>query len=130
VSRCLPENKRDRQCQPRRSGDPLHVPPTSQAIQQAFKTGNVSVNKTSGTDLTLLIFKNYAQSGDQIKHAMKIQEIRVNTYLSDPSEAMSLAVRYASLPDGTDYSQQTVLDATAKKTQVTSTNSNYHQLAL
>jgi hypothetical protein len=33
----------------------------------------------------------------------------------------------ASLPDGTNYAQQTVLDATAKKLQVTTTNSNYQK---
>lgn len=113
----------------------LYVPPNSQGIQQAFKAGNVFVNKTPGTDFTLLILKNYAQSGDQMilsfdTQAMKIQQIRVNTYLTDPSDAVSMTVRFASLPDGTNYSQQTVLDATAKKIQVTTTNSNYQQLAL
>ena len=34
----------------------------------------------------------------------------------------------ASLPDGTNYVQQTVLDATAKKLRVTTTNSNYQRL--
>jgi hypothetical protein len=31
----------------------------------------------------------------------------------------------ASLPDGTNYAQQTILNATAKQLQVTTTNSNY-----
>jgi hypothetical protein len=33
----------------------------------------------------------------------------------------------ASLPDGMNYARQTVLDATAKKFQVTKTNSNYQK---
>jgi hypothetical protein len=41
---------------------------------------------------------------------------------------VTLAVQMASLPDGTNYVQQTVLDATAKKLQVTTTNSNYQKL--
>ena len=38
---------------------------------------------------------------------------------------MTLAVQFASLPDGTNYPEQTVLDAKAKQLQVTTTNSNY-----
>jgi hypothetical protein len=34
-------------------------------------------------------------------------------------------VQFASLPDGTNYAQQSVLGATAKQLQVTTTNSNY-----
>jgi hypothetical protein len=34
----------------------------------------------------------------------------------------------ASLPDGTNYAQQTVLNATAKQIQVTTTNSNYAKI--
>jgi hypothetical protein len=33
-----------------------------------------------------------------------------------------------SLPDGTNYAQQTVLNATAKQIQVTTTNSNYAKI--
>jgi hypothetical protein len=42
---------------------------------------------------------------------------------------VTLQVQMASLPDGTNYTQQTILDATAKKLQVTTTNSNYQKLA-
>jgi len=41
---------------------------------------------------------------------------------------MTLAVTFASLPDGTNYVQQSVLDATAKKIQVNTTNSDYKKL--
>jgi hypothetical protein len=41
---------------------------------------------------------------------------------------VTLAVQMASLPDGTNYAQQTVLNATQKQIQVTTTNSNYAKL--
>ena len=41
---------------------------------------------------------------------------------------MTLQVRMGSLPDGTNYEQQTVLNATAKQLVVTTTNSNYRNL--
>jgi hypothetical protein len=49
--------------------------------------------------------------------------------MDDPKDVVTLAVQFASLPDSTNYIQQTVLDATAKKLQVTTTNSNYQPLA-
>jgi len=45
--------------------------------------------------------------------------------MDDPKDAVTLAVQFASLPDSTNYVQQSVLDATAKQLQVTTTNSNY-----
>ena len=81
-----------------------------------------------------LIFKDYAQPGDQLTlsfdtAAKKISSLDVNTYMDDPKNVVTLTVKFASLPDGTNYPQQTVLDATAKKLQVTTTNSGYQPIA-
>ena len=58
----------------------------------------------------------------------KVSSLKVNTYLDDPKDVVTLAVQMASLPDGTNYVQQSVLDATAKQLQVTTTNSNYQRI--
>jgi hypothetical protein len=112
----------------------LYVPPNSERIQAAHQAGNVSVGAPAGSDTLQLIFKNYAQPGDQMTlsfntAARKVQQLNVNTYLNDPKDAVTLAVQFASLPDGTNYAQQTVLNAPAKKIQVTTTNLNYQKLA-
>jgi hypothetical protein len=57
--------------------------------------------------------------------AKKISTVKIDTYLDDPKDAVTLAVQFASLPDNTNYVQQTVLDATAKNLVVTTTNSDY-----
>jgi hypothetical protein len=111
----------------------LYVPPSSERIQAARQAGNISLAPT-GSDVVRLIFKNYAQPGDQMTlsfntAAKKTQQLNVNTYLNDPKDAVTLTVQFASLPDGTNYPQQTMLDAPAKKIQVTTTNSNYQKLA-
>ncbi len=111
----------------------MYVPPNSQLMQQAFQKKNVSMNKTMGTNLVNLVFSNYAKEGDQMTVAFdtsthKISTINVNTYMDNPKDAVTLAVQMASLPDGTNYAQQTVLNATAKQIQVTTTNSNYAKL--
>lgn len=111
-----------------------YVPPDPQKMEQAFRAGNASLNPNPGAQTVALVFKNYAQPGDQMTVSFgtatrKVSSLNVNTYMDDPKDVVTLAVQMSSLPDGTNYAQQTVLDATAKKLQVTTTNSNYQQLA-
>lgn len=110
-----------------------YVPPDPQKMEQAFKAGNASLNPNPAPQAVELVFKNYAQSGDQMAlsfdtAAKKVSSLKVNTYLDDPKDIVTLEVRMASLPDGTNYVQQTVLNATAKQLQVTTTNSNYQRI--
>jgi hypothetical protein len=108
----------------------LYVPPNSQKMQQAFQAGKVSINPSPGSGTTNMVFKDYAQPGDQMTvsfntAAKKIVGIKVNTYMDEPKDVVTLAIQFASLPDSTNYVQQSVLDATAKKLVVTTTNANY-----
>ena len=110
-----------------------YTPPDPQKMEQAFKSGNASLNPNAAAQTLALVFKNYAQSGDQMTLTFdtatkKVSVLNVNTYLDDPKDVVTLAARMASLPDGTNYVQQTVLDATAKQLQVTTTNSNYQRI--
>ena len=80
-----------------------------------------------------MVFKDYAQAGDQMTiffetAAKKISSVKVNTYMDDPKDVVTLAIKFASLPDTTNYVQQTVLNATAKQLVVTTTNSDYQAL--
>ncbi len=109
----------------------LYVPPDPQRMQKAFQAHNVSI--VPGGGATQLVFKNYAQPGDQMTIAFdmatkKIQTLNVNTYMGEAKDAITLAVQFASLPDGTNYAAQTVLNATSKQIQVTTNNSNYSKL--
>jgi hypothetical protein len=102
-------------------------------MEQAFKSGNASLNPNPAAQTVGIVFKNYAQSGDQMTLSFdtatkKVSALNVNTYLDDPKDVVTLAVKMASLPDGTNYVQQTVLDATAKQLQVTTTNSKYQRI--
>lgn len=112
----------------------LYVPPSADRIQRAIQAGNASIDKGMGTSSMQVAFKNYAQPGDQMTisfdtDSKKITHIDVNTYMDNPKDVVSLSVQMASLPDGTNYTQESVLDATAKQLQVTTTNSNYKKLA-
>jgi len=109
----------------------MYVPPDPQKMGQAYQAGKVSLNPTGGG--VNLVFTDYAQPGDQMTlffdtAARKIRSVNVNTYMDEPKDGVTLTVQMASLPDGTNYARQTVLDAAAKKLQVTKTNSNYQKL--
>ena len=109
----------------------MYVPPDPQNMQQAFQAGKVSFNPAAG--VVNLIFTDYAQPGDRMTltfdpASKKIIALSVNTYMGQAKDAVTLQVRMASLPDGTNYSQQTILNASAKQLVVTTTNSNYQRL--
>jgi hypothetical protein len=110
----------------------LYVPPDPQRMQQAFQSGKVSLIPNPGTGVNEIVFKDYAQAGDQMTLSFdaatkRISSVNVNTYMDDPKDVVTLAVQFASLPDNTNYVQQSVLDATAKSLRVTTTNSEYHR---
>jgi hypothetical protein len=109
----------------------MYVPPNPQKMQAAFQSGNASIAPADGA--VNLVFKSYAQPGDQMTitfnpQEKKIAAVNVNTYTDKPSEAVTLAVQFASLPDGTNYAQRTVLNATSKQMVVTTTNANYQKI--
>jgi hypothetical protein len=111
-----------------------YVPPNPQKMQQALQAGKASLNPSPDSGTTSIVFKDYALEGDQMTltfntAAKKISAINVNTYMDNPQDKVTLAVQFASLPDSTNYVQQSVLNATAKKLVVTTTNANYQPLA-
>jgi len=111
-----------------------YVPPDPQRMQQAAGSGKVSLNPNPSSGVTQIVFKDYAQPGDQMTLSFnsatkKITAVNVSTWMDDPKDVVSLTVQFANLPDSTNYVQQTVLDATAKKVVVTTTNSDYKALA-
>jgi hypothetical protein len=112
----------------------MYVPPDPQRIQQAFQQHKVSITPGGDSGVTQIVFKDYAQPGDQMtisfnSAAKKISALDVNTYMDDPKDVVTLAVHFASLPDSTNYVHDSVLNATAKKLVVTTTNSNYQPIS-
>jgi len=109
----------------------MYLPPDPQKMEQAKQAGNLSVNPAPG--VVNLIFKNYAQQGDQMTisfdtAAKKVSSVNISTYMGDTQNPVTLQVQMASLADGTNYPQQTTLNAAAKGLVVTTTNSNYQKL--
>ena len=101
-------------------------------MEQAKQAGNLSVNPVPPSGVNL-VFNNYAQPGDQMTlsfntAAKKVASLSINTTKGASQDPVTLQVQMASLPDGTNYAQQTILNAVAKGLVVTTTNSNYQKL--
>lgn len=107
-----------------------YVPPDPQKIQAAQAAGNVAI-QPGQQELVTLTIKNYVKDADSLalgfdSAAKKIRSYDVSSYLKSPKDdPVKLAVSFASLPDGTSYAQQSVLDAPSKNIQVKVTNSDY-----
>jgi hypothetical protein len=109
----------------------MYVPPDPQRMEQAYQAGKVSLNPSGG--MVNLVFRDYAQPGDQMTLAFdpatrKVASLNINTYMGETKDVVSLQVHMASLPDGTNFVQQTVLNASAKQLVVTTSNSNYQRM--
>jgi hypothetical protein len=110
----------------------MYVPPDPQKMGQAYQAGKVSLNSAGGG--VNLVFTDYAQPGDQMTlsfdtAARKVTSLHINTYMGVSKDVVTLQVQMASLPDGTNYAQQTVLNASAKQLMVTTNSSSYQKLS-
>ena len=109
----------------------MYVPPDPQKMQAAFEAKKVSLSPADGA--ANLVFTDYALPGDKMTLSFdtatkKIAGLSINTYMGKEKDVVTLQVKMGSLPDGTNYEQQTILNASAKQLVVTTTNSNYQKL--
>ncbi len=110
----------------------MYLPPDPQKMQADYQAGKVSLNPVPGA--VNLIFADYAQPGDKMTLTFtpatkKISALKIDTYMGEEKDVVTLQVQMATLADGTSYESQTVLNATAKQLVVTTINSDYQKLA-
>jgi len=107
----------------------LYVPPDPAKMQAAMAAGKGALTQPSAGK-AVLTFSDYSLPGDKFSLTFdtagkKIVAVNVNTYLDKPDDKVSLAVAFTSLPEGPNYLSSSLLDVTAKKIQVKTTNSGY-----
>ena len=107
-----------------------YVPPDPTKIQAAAKAGKAAPERSADGGLTALTFSDYAKADDKVSlgfdpAAKKIRSYNVGSYLDKPEEAVTLAVSFDSLPDGTNYPKETVLTAKSKQIEVRVNNSGH-----
>lgn len=111
-----------------RAGSLVHryVPPDPSRMQAAMKAGKGALQLAPGGKATLA-FRDYAKTGDEFTltfdtAAKKIVSVNVRSYLDGPEDAVTLSLGFTSLPDGTNYLSESILNAQGKQVQVKTTN--------
>ena len=107
-----------------------YTQPDPERLQAAYQAGNVSLQSGGGEGEITLVIKNYIKPGDSVtltfgRQQKAIQSIKVASYLSDPSDAVTIAAQFAKLPDGTNHVTGTQIDGVSKQLTVVTQNSNY-----
>ena len=110
-----------------------YVPPDPAQVQKAKDAGNMLLRPPADGKLRVE-FRDYVQPSDQMlididAKAALLSALSVATYLEKQEDAVTLNVRFATLPDGTSYNAQTTLEAKAKNIRVVVENSGHRPLA-
>jgi hypothetical protein len=104
-----------------------YIPPDPQTMQAALQSGKVTLEPAGGA----IVFNSYAKPGDKVtltfdRETKKIRSFAVATYLDDPKDTVAVNARFSILLDGTNFVEESVLDASAKQIQINTTNFGYH----
>lgn len=109
-----------------------YLPPDPQRIQAAVDGGRFAANILEPGKRVRLDFHDYLKPGDTLGVEINVQTnqllgMSVNSHLDDPPDPVSMQVGMGLLPDGTIFTQSTVLDAPGKDVRVTIENSGHRR---
>lgn len=107
-----------------------YIPPQSAILDKIYASGGVGIKVLVPNQQFELDFPNYLLSGDllaiQLDVVKKVlMQYNINTYIDTPSDAVSLAVTFQNLPDGTLYSGNITFNAPSQNLKIVMTNSGY-----
>ena len=108
-----------------------YTTPNPEALMQAKQAGNISIQPGGGT--MSLVIKNYVKQGDSMTMTINEQthspaSVQVNSYLSDPKDAVTISAQFAQLPDGTNHVATTTINGVSKQLGINEQNSNYQKM--
>ncbi len=106
-----------------------YVPPNPELIEKSKAAGKVATKPGAAGQVGVDI-NDYLKPGDRLTVNLdsannRLLGINVASYLEKPGDVVTLAVQFATLPDGTNYNAQTTLDAKEKNIRVVIQNSGH-----
>jgi hypothetical protein len=107
-----------------------YTQPDPQLLQQAYQQGNVSIQLGGAPGTVTLVIKNYIKPGDSMTLIFNeaqntIQNLQVSSYLTDPKDAVTIAVQFAKLPAGVNHVTNAQINGISKQMTVAIQNFNY-----
>jgi hypothetical protein len=109
-----------------------YVPPDPAKLQAAKDAGKVSIQVLEPGKRAQLNFHDYQKPGDNLAISIDIANniisgIGVSSYLDSATDVVTMSATMGQLNDGTIYTSNITLDATAKNLNVTVQNSGYRK---
>jgi hypothetical protein len=111
----------------------LYTMPDPERLQQAYQQGNLMLASGGAPGEVKMVIRNYIKPNDQVtllfnRQAKAIQSLEVQSYLTDPKDAVTIAAQFSQLPDGTNHVSTTQVNGVSKELLITTQNSNYQKM--
>ena len=109
-----------------------YAQPDPQLLEQAFQKGNVTIKPSGASNEASLYFANYLKPNDSVAFTFdgvskSLLALQISSYLDSPSDAVTIAIQFSRLPDGTNHVSAMNVDGVSKKLVVAVQNSNYQK---
>jgi hypothetical protein len=109
-----------------------YAQPDPAKLQQLYQSGNITLGSAGAPGMVALVIRNYVQQGDTVTIVFNqtqkaIQSINVATYLSAPSDAVTITAQFGQLGDGTNYVSNLTVNGSSKSLTVQDVNSNFQK---
>jgi hypothetical protein len=103
-------------------------------LKQLYSQGNVSLKSGGAPGLDSIVITDYVKPGDSVtvtfNRAQKaVVAIGIASYLSGPSDVVTIAAQFAKLPDGTSHVSTVSINGQSKSMMVQEVNMNYQKRA-
>jgi hypothetical protein len=110
-----------------------YAPPDPVRIQSAKDAGRLTLQPLQPGKVARLTFSGYLKSGDSLSVDLdlttnRLLASRVSSRLDTTGDPVTLAVQFGTLPDGTVFTSDVVLEAPAKALRVEVQNTGYRRL--
>lgn len=101
-------------------------------LRQLYAQGDVSLKSGGTPGLDSIVVSNYVKPGDSVtltfNRAQKaVVAMGIRSYLSGPSDVVTIAAQFAKLPDGTSHVSTITVNGESKSLTVQDVNLNYRK---
>jgi len=102
-------------------------------VQQLYEQGNVTLGSAGAPGELRIVIQNYVKQGDSVtiiygQPQRAIQSIQISSFLSDPSDAVTIHAQFAQLPNGPNHVYDLLVNGVSKQLAVEMQNSNYQRM--
>jgi hypothetical protein len=107
-----------------------YSPLSATKIQQLYARGSVAVKAAGSPGYSAIMISNYLKAGDSVVLTLRnspkaLTSVDVTSYLDQPSDAVTMQVHFASLPDGTRYAATTTVNGQSKNLTIVDRSTNF-----